>query len=86
MRRYRSSDTIRVVNPQTLIADLIAAGWTQVQIAAELQCAQSTVSTLATKDTARGPSLKTGLALIELHRKVCGRKRKQVEAMNGRVA
>jgi transcriptional regulator with XRE-family HTH domain len=54
---------------QRLIKDLNAAGWTQDDIAAEVGCSQTNISTLLTKGTE--PLYGLGRAIIELHEREC---------------
>lgn len=58
---------------KTVIRELRAAGWTQVQIAKRVGCSQPTISELATGVSGkRGPAFPVALALMNLHREVCG--------------
>lgn len=59
------------MNWQTLIADLIAAGMTQMQISVACGVAQSTVSGLA-RGESKSPSYDLGTKLVELHRSRAG--------------
>lgn len=60
------------MNWKTLIADLVAAGITQPQIAKQCGCSQATVSELANGVTLQ-PRYPLGAALVALHKRKCKR-------------
>lgn len=61
------------MNWKNLIADLIASGMTQVQIATKAGCSQASISELQTGKTAQ-PNYAIGSALVALHKKATRRK------------
>lgn len=57
------------MNWSVVIADIQAAGWSQPRIAAECDCAQSTISDLAAGRT-KDPRYTIGEALLRLRRRL----------------
>lgn len=61
------------MNWKNLIAELLASGLTQVQIAEKAGCKQASISDLYTGKTIQ-PSYAIGSALVALHKKATRRK------------
>lgn len=66
------------MNWQTLIADLIAAGMTQMQISDACGAAQSSVSALA-RGKSTSPSFDLGMRLVTLHTERAGKPLPQIQ-------
>ena len=60
---------------KAIIGELLAAGWTQARIAEKAGCSQPTISEIAS-GTTENPRFRIAAALIDLHRKECGRRRR----------
>ena len=65
-----------VMNWQILLSDITRAGITQVDMAKEFGCAQSTISDLA-RGVTRSPNFELGQHLFALHKKVVRKSRKK---------
>lgn len=61
------------MNWKNLIADLIASGLTQMQIAEKAGCKQASISDLSTGKTNQ-PSYAIGSALVAMHKRAMRRK------------
>lgn len=64
---YRTADNNGVMNWTKILADIFAAGQTQMAVAEHCGCGQSTISELARGVTTK-PSFDLGQKLIELHK------------------